>query len=136
MKKRIILKTVAVFLLILLAGGCTPSKENSQSVSSGLSPKANSIEQKIVGKWNASIGQDGGETKFFDGWIELKDDLTGMSSFDNPKSFTWSYKEIMEGQYYYDVNANGNHSGILYDESNGLLSLVIPPDTFIMFDRK
>ena len=71
-----------------------------------------SKEKKIVGKWNASIGQDGGETKFFDGWIELKDDLTGMSSFDNPKSFTWSYKEIMEGQYYFDVNANGNHSGM------------------------
>lgn len=135
MKKRVILKTVAILLLILLAVGCNSSKENSQSVSSDSSPKASSIEQKIVGKWNASIGQNGGETKFFDGWIELKDDLTGTSSFDNPKSFTWSYKEIMEGQYYFDVNANGNHSGILYDESTGLLSLVIPPDTSIMFDR-
>ena len=135
MKKRVILKTVAIFLLILLAVGCNSSKENSQSVSSDSSPKASSIEQKIVGKWSASIGQDGGETKFFDGWLELKDDLTGTSSFDNPKSFTWSYKEIMEGQYYFDVNANGNHSGILYDENTGLLSLVIPPDTFIMFDR-
>ena len=56
MKKRVILKTVAIFLLILLAAGCNSSKENSQSVSSDPSSKANSIEQKIVGKWSASIG--------------------------------------------------------------------------------
>lgn len=133
MKKRIFLKSVAVFMLILLVVACGQSSKNSESAAA--TTKASSIEQKIVGKWNASVGQEGGETKIFDGWIELKDDLTGTSSFSNVKSFTWSYKEIMEGQYYFDVDVNGNHSGILYDESRDYLSLVIPPDTYILFTR-
>lgn len=136
MKKRFIIKAVTWAVLLLMIAGCKASSNVSESTDSKSGPKASSTEQKIVGKWNAGVGQEAGKTTFFDGWIELKDDLTGSSSFVNSKSFTWSYKEMMEGQYYFDINANGNHSGLLYDESRDLLSLVIPPDTFIMFDRK
>lgn len=136
MKKKLILKTIVWIVLLLMIAGCSASSTGKESAASHATPKANSTELKIVGKWNAGVGQEAGKTTFFDGWIELKDDLTGSSSFANPKSFTWSYKEIMEGQYYFDINANGNHSGLLYDESSGFLSLVIPPDTYILFDRK
>ncbi|MBQ6331349.1 MAG: hypothetical protein IJI34_01100 [Clostridia bacterium] len=135
MRKSMFQRVTALFLLILLLIGCSASSGNGKSASSGSASKASSIEQKIVGKWNGSLSGNGDKISFFDGWIELKDDLTGSSDVDKVRSFTWSYKEMMEGQYYFDVNVNGSHCGILFDESNDLLSLVIPPDTYLMFDR-